>query len=178
MSHIGTTFYFNPPTDYNQCLLSVKTLKNVKSSFFTFFFAWLLFKKYCKRKETVLKNTVREISPSWCHAGGALIPSATLVATPTTKRWLHPLRLPLFSSPFNFVESPKGCQFYQQAANRGLKCCVSCLESCNSDLNVGTSWTSWGSLSIKAIWGLYKSFIGIETQRLSLGCRLESIVFI
>lgn len=121
MCHIGT-FYFNPRLlTIISAFCQWNPLKMWKAHSLLFFFAWLLSKKYCKRKETVLKNTVREISPSWWHAGGALIPSATLVATPTTKCWLHPLRLPLFSSPFNFVESPKGCQFYQQAANRGLK---------------------------------------------------------
>lgn len=119
MSHIGTTFYFNPPTDYNQCLLSVKTLKKCEKLILYFFFLLGCFSKSIVKEKKLCWKI--QFGKSWCHAGGALIPSATLVATPTTKRWLHPLRLPLFSSPFNFVESPKGCQFYQQAANRGLK---------------------------------------------------------
>lgn len=122
MCHIGTTFYFNPRLlTIIRAFCQWNPLKMWKAHSLLFFLCLVAFQKVLKKKETVLKNTVREISPSWCHAGGALIPSATLVATPTTKFWLHPLRLPLFSSPSNFVESPKGCQFYQQAANRGLK---------------------------------------------------------
>lgn len=105
-------------TDYNQCLLSVKPINIVKSSFFTFCFlffsAWLLFNS----------KTSHHIKTRWKIQSGKLTPNdITLVGTPATKCWLR-----------HCVESPKECQFLPAKCKERAKLYISGLKSVSSDL--------------------------------------------